>query len=90
MTAKQAPTRWSDNPYWLEGLEEYQRLREAGVSEVTINLAELERTIFNGDGPAYQLLEAMLSVQEHEGEEGYRGAPRLVLALIAQLSAARI
>jgi len=38
-----------------------------------------------GDSPAYRLMEAMVSVKEHEGWEGYRGAPRLVLALLERL-----
>jgi hypothetical protein len=36
--------------------------------------------------PAYRLMEAMCSVKEHEGMEGYRWAPRLVLALLQLLS----
>jgi hypothetical protein len=31
-------------------------------------------------------MEAMLSVHEHEGMDGYRGAPRIVLALLQILS----
>jgi hypothetical protein len=30
-------------------------------------------------------MEAMVSVKEHEGWEGYRGAPRLILALLERL-----
>jgi len=38
-----------------------------------------------GDSPAYRLMEAMVSVKEHEGMDNYRGAPRLVLALLERL-----
>jgi hypothetical protein len=38
-----------------------------------------------GDSPVYRLMEAMVSVKECEGMDGYRGAPHLVLALLERL-----
>jgi hypothetical protein len=52
---------------------------------ITLDLDAIERALFDGDSPAYRLMEAMVSVKEHEGWEGYRGAPRLILALLERL-----
>lgn len=38
-----------------------------------------------GNGPAYKLLDAMQSVKEYERYDGYKGPPRLVLALLWKL-----
>lgn len=77
---------WSSDPYWTDGLESYYKLRDSGADSIKIDLHALEEQIFNGDSPAYKLVEAMFSVKELEGWEGYRGAPRLVLALLAKLN----
>lgn len=76
---------WSENHYWTDALDRYYQLRATGQKQIAIDLDEVERTIFDGDGPAYRLLTAMQSVAEHEGQDGLRGAPRLVLALLAAL-----
>lgn len=76
---------WSEDRYWTDALDRYMQLREAGQKQITIDLEQLERTIFDGDSAAYRILTAMLSVAEHEGQDGLRGAPRLVLALLAVL-----
>ena len=47
--------------------------------------APLAQVAFDGSGPAYRLLEAMGSVLEHEGCDSFRGAPRLVFALLMHL-----
>jgi hypothetical protein len=73
---------WSSDPYWTEALDRYVSQRRPG-RKITIDLERLESFIYNGDSsPAYPLIDAMCSVREQEGEEGYRGAPRLVLALL--------
>lgn len=79
------PEHWSNNPYWTEALDAYSALRERGQRSITIDLEKLEEFIFDGGSPAYQLLEAMVSVQDQEAWDGYRGAPRLVLALLKNL-----
>lgn len=71
---------WSEDRYWTEALERLYRLREKGVTKLTIDLAAIDSVIFDGDGPAYRLMEAMRSVWEQEGMEGFRGAPRVLLA----------
>ncbi len=73
---------WSTNTYWTDALDEYHSLRATGKDSLNIDLNALENMIFDGDSPAYKLVEAMMSVAEHEGYEGHRGAPRLVLALL--------
>jgi hypothetical protein len=77
---------WSQDSYWTDALKRYHAAKEQGVSEMTISLGAIEGVLFDGDGPAYRALEAMTSVQEHEGYEGFRGAPRVVLALLQILS----
>jgi hypothetical protein len=82
---------WADDPYWTEAFEASVRRRQRqeyrGVRRrrITLDLDAIERALFEADGPAYRLMEAMASVKEHEGWEGYRGAPRLVLALLERL-----
>jgi hypothetical protein len=77
---------WADDPYWTEALDRYIRLRRRG-RKITIDLDRVESFIYRGDvSPAYRMMEGMCSVQEHEGVEGYRGAPRLVLALLQLIS----
>lgn len=80
---------WSQDPYWTDALERYEAEKEKGTQALVINLDAIESVLFNGDGPAYRALDAMLSVQEHEGYEGHRGAPRVVLALLQILSEQR-
>jgi hypothetical protein len=85
MSDRPESRHWSEDPFWTEALDEYRRLRESGQTRIELNLEAVEECIFRGDGPAYRLMEGMCSVQEHEGMEGCRGAPRLVLALLACL-----
>ncbi|NLX96300.1 MAG: hypothetical protein GXY83_08990 [Rhodopirellula sp.] len=75
---------WSQDRYWTEALERLYALREQGVTHLTVNLAAISEIAFQDD-VAYKLMEAMVSVHEHEGWEGYRGAPRLMLALLVRL-----
>lgn len=79
-------SHWSSDPYWTDALKAFTELRRSGQSHLTLDLEAIESILFNGGGPAYKLIEAMCSVKEHEGSEGYRGAPRLVLALLAVLN----
>ncbi len=77
---------WARDPVWRDALEAYGRLRENGRTEISINLELLHQTIYEGDGPAYGLMHAMASELASGGLDGYRGAPRLVLALLQILS----
>jgi len=77
---------WSEDPYWTEALERYQILQKNGRKQLVIDLDALHEVIFRGDSPAYRAIDAMLSVQEHEGWDGMRGAPRVVLAILQILS----
>jgi hypothetical protein len=76
---------WSSDSFWIDALERYQSLRESGLTSLEIDLHLLEENIFNGDSPAYKMVDAMCSVREHEGWDGLKGAPRLVLALLILL-----
>jgi len=57
---------WGEDSYWSEALDHIENLRREDNNFITINLAEIDDVMFNEDGPAYRLLEAMKSVLEHE------------------------
>lgn len=77
---------WAEDRYWLDGLQRYYDARERGDMTLTLDLAVIEKVAFDSDGPAYRCLNAMGSVLEHEGFDGYRGAPRLIFALLMRLA----
>lgn len=77
---------WSKDPYWTEAADRFYELREAGTKQLVIDLDAIDKTLYDGDSPAYRVLDAMLSVHEHESMDGFRGAPRIVLALLQVLS----
>ncbi len=85
-TPKSREYHWADDSYWTEALDRYVKLRKSGTREVTIDLDKLENFIFIGDGPAYKAMDAMVSVRAHEGYDGFRGAPRIVCALLELLA----
>lgn len=76
---------WSEDRYWTEALDKFGDLRKNGTDVITLDLNAIAAVIYDGNGPAYKLMEAMCSVNEHEGYEGCRGAPRLTLALLSIL-----
>lgn len=92
MTSNDRPERsyhWGDDPYWVDALDRFVAMRDAGAKTITLDIEAVEEAIFNGDGPAHRLLYAMASVLEHEGWDGHRGAPRLTLALLQILKELR-
>jgi len=76
---------WSEDSYWTDALEEFNRLVNNGQTEIILNLPAILEVAYNGNGPAYKLMDAMISVQEQEGMDGCKGAPRVMLALLARL-----
>lgn len=76
---------WAEDTYWTDALDQLQQLRESGKTQITLDLKAIEEVAYNGDGPAYKLMDAMLSVHELETWDGYRGAPRVMLALLVRL-----
>ena len=76
---------WSKDKYWTEALEQFQRLQEDDQTQITLDITAILRVAFNGDGPAYKLMDAMVSVYEHEGMDSFKGAPRVMLALLVRL-----
>lgn len=77
---------WAEDPYWVGAADRFYEHRKEGAKQLVIDLDAIDETLYDGDSPAYRLLEAMLSVHQHEGMGGFRGAPRLVLALLQILS----
>ncbi len=90
MTEDCTTLHWAEDPYWIDALERFARAREAGMNVITIDLDAVEASLFHGDSPAYRLVDAMVSVREHEGFDGCRGAPRLVLALLQHLKESQL
>jgi len=82
---KQAAWHWSHDPYWTDALESFYRLRDEGKTRLSLDLPAIEEAAFDGDGPAYKLMDAMESVRTQEGMEGCRGAGRVLLALLVRL-----
>lgn len=80
------PKYWAEDEYWTKAADRYCEQREKGVRHLAIDLDAVEDILYDGDGPAYRMLEAMLSVNENESTDGYRGVPRIVLALLQVLS----
>ena len=76
---------WSNDPYWTEALDKYSELQNKGKKQFVIDLEKLIEVAYSGDGPAYKLMNAMVSVKEREAMEGYRGAPRVLLAMLVRL-----
>ena len=76
---------WTQDPYWQRGSELLEDLREKD-GKIVIDLSDLEKSVYNGDGPAYKLMEAMAGIRDTEGDSGFRGAPRVLLALLANLN----
>jgi hypothetical protein len=80
------PYHWARDPYWTEALDKFSELRDKkGNKSIALDLEAIANVASDGEGPAYKLMEAMVSVNEQEGEEGYRGASRVLLALLVRL-----
>ena len=76
---------WANDPYWIDALNKYCELKENGKRQIVIDLEKLTEVVYDGDGPAYKLMDAMVSVKDQDGMEGFRGAPRVLLALLLRL-----
>ena len=76
---------WSEDCFWVEAMGKYHKIINSGKTEINLNLDDIEKIIFDGGSPAYKLMHAMHSVHELERHDGYRGAPRLALALLLTL-----
>jgi hypothetical protein len=57
---------WATDPYWTEALDRAAVDQDAGEQTITLDLAAIDAVIFNADGPAYRLMDALASVKEHE------------------------
>ena len=76
---------WANDPYWTDALDKYCELKGKGKKQFVIDLEKLSEVISNGDGPAFKLMDAMVSVNAMEGEDGHRGATRVLLAMLVRL-----
>lgn len=80
-------SHWSENRYWTDALDDYYKKRDSTDTKIIIDLKTVTEAAFSGDSPAYKLLDAMQSVWEQEGYDGFRGAPRVMFALLMRLAA---
>lgn len=64
---------WSEEDYWIKATEEAYRFNESGQKTITLDIEAIREVIYNGDGPAYRLMDGTVSVHEHEGMDGFRG-----------------
>ena len=76
---------WADDTYWTDALTKNFELRDNGQKQIVLDRIKLSDLAFESDGPAYKLMEAMVSVWEREGMDGFRGAPRVLLAMLVRL-----
>ena len=76
---------WSQDPFWRTAYDRYLALCESGTTELRIDLEAAALALAADDGGGYRLMRAFESIRESEAEEGYRGVPRLLLALLATL-----
>ncbi len=76
---------WSEDVYWIDALDRLHQLQDKGQTELILDLTRIDEVAFREDGPAYKLMDAMCSVRDHEGMDGFRGAPRIMLALLVRL-----
>ena len=76
---------WANDSYWTEALDKYCELKDKGKKQFVIDLEKLSEVVYDGDGPAYKLMDAMVSVNALEGEDGHRGASRVLLAMLVRL-----
>lgn len=82
----EAMPHWSEDRFWTQALDGFIEARDReGRRRVTLDLEQIEARLFETD-LAFRLMDAMCSVKEHEGMDGCRGAPRLVLALLHHLT----
>jgi len=79
-------SHWTEDPLWTDALQRYYELRDSGQKTLVIDVAVVEDFLFSGRTPAYKFMEAMSSVQALEEQDGHRGAPRLICALLSLLS----
>lgn len=78
---------WVTDKYWTDALERLHELRAAGKKQFVLDIEKIESVATDGDGPAYKLMNAMVSIERSEAEqwEGYKGAPRVMWSLLLRL-----
>jgi len=74
---------WGSQRYWKDAFELLQKLDEKRL--FSLDLHAIRASVFHGDSIAYRLMDAMCSVKQQEGMDGFKGAPRLLLLTLALL-----
>ena len=81
-------TYWANDPFWVAAHDAYVEARASGTRQVTLDLDTIEEAVHSTDF-AHRLMNAMVSVQQEESMDGFRGASRLVLASVLLLASSR-
>ncbi|MBK9978465.1 MAG: hypothetical protein IPP20_11150 [Gemmatimonadetes bacterium] len=68
-----SPRYWADDPDWTAAYDAYIAARSGGQRQFILDLDVIDLTIGDDGSVAYQLMDAMQSIREREGMEGYRG-----------------
>lgn len=80
------PPYWAEDRFWIEALDGFAAARNReGRRQVTLDLDQIEARLFETD-LAFRLMDARCSVRALEGQDGCRGAPPLVIALLNPLA----
>ena len=74
---------WGSQRYWKDAFELLQKIDEKRL--ISLDLHAIKARVSHGEWIAYRLMDAMCSVKQHEGMDGYKGAPRLLLRTLALL-----
>lgn len=83
--SEQKEFEWYHDPFWIDAQKKADTFQVIGHRQLVIDLDAIEKIVYRGDGPAYKMMETMHAIKESQ-EEGYRSAPRVLLALLAQLA----
>lgn len=74
---------WGSDRYWSDAYAILESLDHK--RSINLDLEFIRQHIFASDSVAYRLMDAMHSVKELEGCDGFKGAPRLLLLALARL-----
>lgn len=85
--SRRVAEHWAKDRSWTDAYNLLEQFRRQET--VTLDIGAIEKDIFRGDSIAYELMEAMASVWQKETWEGYKGAPRILVLLLARLSASK-
>ena len=79
------PPHWSGDRVVTEAIDRIHSSLHVGNNLITLDLSKVNDLLDSAETPAYSNMDAMHSVHRDEGMDGFRGAPRVVRALVQLL-----